>query len=152
MKRLNKGLVVAALGMAAAGAAQAQTANTTFQVKADVIAACTVAASDLLFGNYSAIVGSVDNSSTITITCSNGKGWTLAIGGANNAARTMAGPGGNTLNYGMFSDIARSVAFPSTTGTGTGLAQTTTVYGRIPGGQFVPVGAYADTVTVAVTY
>ena len=151
MKKLSKGLLVAALGMAA-GATQAQTASTTFQVKADVIGACTVSASDLVFGNYSAIAGNVDNSSTITITCSNGKSWTLAIGNANNAARTMAGPGANTLNYGLYSDNARGIAFPSITGTGTGLAQTTTVFGRIPGAQFVPVGAYADTVNVAVTY
>lgn len=151
MKKLNKVLVVVALGMAA-GVAQAQTASTTFLVTADVQAACTVAATNLAFGNYSATAGVVDNLSTITITCSNGKGWTLAIGGANNAARTMTGPGANLLNYGLYNDIPRSVAFPSTTGTGTGLGQVVTVYGRIPAGQFVPVGAYSDTVNVSVTY
>lgn len=153
MKKLNKVLVVVALGMAASGAAQAQaTATTTFQVTANVTAACTVAATNLAFGAYSATVGPVDTTSTITITCSNGKGWTLDIGGANNAARTMAGPTAVTLDYGMYNDFARSIAFPSTTGTGTGAAQAVTVFGRIPGAQFVPVGNYADTVNVTVTY
>jgi spore coat protein U-like protein len=36
---------------------------------------------------------------------------------------------------------------------GTGNAQNVTVYGRVPSGQAtVPPGAYADTVTVTVTY
>ena len=149
MKKLTKVLAVAALGMAAAGA-QAQTASTSFQVLANVTAACTVSATNLDFGNYSATVGNVDNLSTITITCSAGKGWTLDIGGADNAVRSLSGPG--TLNYGLFNNIGRTVAFPTTTGSGSGLAQTVTVFGRIPGGQFVPVGNYSDTVNVSVTY
>jgi len=37
-------------------------------------------------------------------------------------------------------------------GTGTGAAVTTTVYGQVPSGQYVAVGAYSDTVNVTVTY
>lgn len=148
MKKLNKALVVAALGMAA-GATQAQTANATFQVTANVTAACTVAATDLAFGDYSAAVANLDVASAITIVCSSGKGWTLDIGAP---TRQMLRAGGGTLNYEMYSDPGRATLFPVTVGAGTGLAQNIPVYGRIPGGQFVPAGAYAGTVTVAVTY
>jgi spore coat protein U-like protein len=149
MKKLNKVLVVAALGMAA-GTTQAQTANATFQVTANVTAACTVAATDLAFGNYSAAVANLDTTSTITIVCSSGKTWSLDIGAA--ARQMLRVGGGGALNYEMYSDPGRATLFPVTAGAGTGLDQNITVYGRIPGGQFVPTGSYAGTVSVAVTY
>jgi spore coat protein U-like protein len=36
--------------------------------------------------------------------------------------------------------------------TGSGTAQTLTVYGQVPAGQFVTPGNYADTITVTLTY
>ena len=151
MRKLNKIVLVATLGMAAASAVQAQgVANATFQVTANVTAACTVAATNLAFGDYSAAVANLDTTSTITIVCSSGKGWSLDIGA--NARQMLRAGGGGALNYFMYNDIGRATLFPVTTGSGTGLDQNITVYGRIPGGQFVPTGAYAGSVTVAVTY
>jgi len=55
-------------------------------------------------------------------------------------------------------DAARTQRWGSTTGvdtlpgTGTGAAQSATVYGRVPAGQVVPAGNYADVITVTVTY
>ena len=73
--------------------------------------------------------------------------------GANANARTMARTlGGGSLNYGMFNEAGRSTAFAVPTATGSGIGQSYTVFGRIPGGQFVPTGNYADTVNVTVTY
>jgi spore coat protein U-like protein len=37
-------------------------------------------------------------------------------------------------------------------GIGNGLAQSTPVFGQIPGGQNVPIGAYADSVLATVNY
>jgi spore coat protein U-like protein len=37
-------------------------------------------------------------------------------------------------------------------GTGNGNAQTLTVYGQLPAGQYVTPGAYADTITATITY
>jgi len=36
--------------------------------------------------------------------------------------------------------------------TGNGATQPTTVYGRIPAGQYVPATTYTDQITVEVTY
>ncbi len=151
MKTMNKILAVAALGMAAV-TAQAQTATTTFLVRADVLGACTVAATDLAFGNYLANAASpLDGTSTITVTCTSGLPYGVSLGASANA-RTMSRAGGFTLNYGMYNDAARSVAFGFTGASGNGVGQAYTVYGRVPAGQFVPVGTYTDTVTVTVAY
>lgn len=153
MKKLTKLLAATAVGMAALGSAQAQTATTTFQVTANVLEACSVSATNLAFGDYSASLGApVDSTSTITVTCSNGLAYDVGVGASANA-RTMARTlGGGTLNYGMFNEAARSTAFVVATATGNGVGQSYTVFGRIPGGQFVPTGNYADTVNVTVTY
>lgn len=151
MNKWTKALAIAAFGFAAAGAAQAQTATTTFQVTATVEEACSVAATDLVFGSYLATAAlALDSTSTITVTCSNGTGYGVDVG-ATPMARTMAGPGGN-LNYGMFNEIGRTTAFGVVGASGNGAGQAYTVFGRVPPGQFLTIGAYSATVTVTVTY
>lgn len=151
MKKLVKVLAVTAFGLTAAGASHAATSQATFQVTANVSAACSVTANDLAFGAYSATaLVPTDNSSTITVTCTNGTGYGVDVG-PTPTVRTLAGPGGN-LNFGMYNDSNRTVGFGVTGATGTGVGQDYTVYGRIPVGQFVQTGAYTATVTVTVTY
>ncbi|MDB5699793.1 MAG: Spore coat protein, partial [Alphaproteobacteria bacterium] len=68
--------------------------------------------------------------------------------------------GANTLNYVLYKDSARTSIWgdgvaptASITGTGTGAAQANTIYGRVPGSQgTVPIGSYADTVTVTISF
>lgn len=154
MKKFTNLLLASALTMGAA-AVQAQTATANFQVTATVVSSCSVAATDLAFGNYTATAGlPLDTSSTITVTCTNGENYGIDVG-ALPMTRTMAGPGGSTLNYGMFSDNTYGAAFGfgPTALTGIGVAQNYTVFGRVPAGQFAArSGAHADTVTVTVTY
>jgi spore coat protein U-like protein len=74
--------------------------------------------------------------------------------------RTIAN-GGNTLNYNLYRDSARSQVWGdgsgstfTVTGTGSGLltASTLTVYGDIAAAQDKPPGTYTSTITVTVTY
>jgi spore coat protein U-like protein len=68
--------------------------------------------------------------------------------------------GANTLNYNLYTSSGYGTVWgdgtsstAAITGTGTGSAQSTSVYGRIGSGQTsVPPGSYADTVSVTVTY
>lgn len=66
--------------------------------------------------------------------------------------------GGSTLAYSLYSDAAltsvRGDAIGTNTvpGTGSGGTQNLMVYGRLPSGQNVAAGAYADEVTVTLTY
>jgi spore coat protein U-like protein len=77
--------------------------------------------------------------------------------GANVAARKMTGPGSALLGYVLASSSqgvnwGQTVGMDTVPGTGNGSAQSLSVYGQIPDGQYVAPGAYSDTITVTVTY
>ena len=65
---------------------------------------------------------------------------------------------GANVTYGLYRDAARSLAWGSTigtntaSGTGTGLTQTQTVFGRMPTQTTPKPGAYSDSVVVTVGY
>ena len=152
MNRVLRVLVAVGFSMAAAGAAQAQTATANFTVSANVQGACIVAATNLAFGNYLANATTpTDSASTVTVTCTTGTGYAVGISGGA-TGRSMTGPGGALLTYGMFNEAARTTAFGVTGATGNGVGQAYTVFGRVPALQFVPVGAYSEIVTVNVAY
>lgn len=64
--------------------------------------------------------------------------------------------GANLLNYALYTDSARTTNFGGAntiSGTGSGSAQASSVYGRVASGQTtVPSGSYADSVTISLTY
>lgn len=68
-KQLRRTTLSAAMiaGLSVAGAAQAATDTTTFQVTATVVASCNVSATDLAFGNYDPTAATdLDATSTVT--------------------------------------------------------------------------------------
>jgi spore coat protein U-like protein len=152
------------LSLAALPALAAQTVTTQFNVTATVLNNCTVSASDLAFGNYSASSGTpVTATTTLSVTCTANLGYSIALDGGTTtglvAARAMKDAGSNQLNYGLYTSGAYSTVWGDGTGStqtvagsGNGTAQSVTVYGRIPAAQYVAAGSYADRVTVTVTY
>lgn len=145
-----------------AGAAVSQTDD--FTVTAEVIDACSMTAGDLDFGNYTSISGSnVDATSTVDVTCTNGTAYTVVLNagstsGGSLSARLMTDTT-NTLQYNLYTTSARTTIWgdgsggtDSVTGTGTGLLQSLTVYGRVPASQNVPVGSYSDLVTAEISF
>ena len=159
-------VLVAALGASLlSGQTDAGTATATFNVTATINPACTIQASDLNFGSY--VDAQLDGQSTITVTCTNTTAWEVGLNegssaGATIGNRRMTGPGPSNLNYGLFTDAARTItwgdhpALPgqnTVSGAGTGGAQALTVFGRIPAGQRTPrPGAFLDTITVTITF
>ena len=151
------------LGLASTSVvAQASPATTTFGVSATVLKDCVVTASAMQFGNYT---GAVDTpTSTITVTCTNTTTYTVSLnkgtttGSAVNA-RLMAGSGGATLAYALYSNSTMTTLWGDGTsgtstvgGTGSGIAQPLPVYGQIAAGLYVTPGSYTDTITATVTY
>jgi spore coat protein U-like protein len=137
------------------------TVTTTFSVQATVQATCLISASALNFGTYSGLVLNV--ASTLTITCTSTTTYNVGLNpgtatGATVTTRQMTGPASAKLNYAMFRDSAHTLNWGNTVGsdtlssTGNGSAQLSSVFGRLAGGQVVPVGAYSDTIVVTVTY
>jgi len=144
--------------------AHAASVSTTFTVTATVLASCDVTASNLDFGNYTSGAGSdTTANTTVDVTCTNGTHYTIALDGGSvahdPAARAMSAGGSSLLNYGLFTDASCTTVWGDGTGatttmsgTGDGTAQPTTIYGRIPAGQYVPATQYTDQITVQVTY
>lgn len=148
-----------------AGNAHAADAVTTFTVGATVTDGCSVSASDLAFGNIDPLINATnatDATTAIAVTCANGTVYDVALdagtGSGTTTARAMTN-GAASLNYALYSDASRTANWGNTSGadtvsdTGTGATQTLTVYGRVLSGQqSAPVGTYADTITVTITY
>lgn len=164
------GLLLGAAALLLSGelARAATPATTTFQVTAGINTSCTVSGTSLNFGSTIDPLSQavpLDATSTLTVTCSNSTPYTVALnaganaGGASNfTSRTMKS-GSDTLGYQLYLDSGRATVWGDGTasstaknGTGTGSAQTHTVYGRLPSLASVVPGTYTDTVTVTVSY
>ncbi len=157
---------IAAVTAAIASPAFAGTASNTMPVSVNVLNSCTVSATPMAFGSPTQIGGTaIDSTSTITLSCTTGAAYEVALNSGLNAVagqRYMAGNAvpANTVPYNIFSDSLRSAAWGSTSGTDTvsgtassGAAFTLTAYGRIPASAAsVPADSYNDTVTVTVTF
>ncbi|MBS0528354.1 MAG: spore coat protein U domain-containing protein [Proteobacteria bacterium] len=139
-----------------------QTVQPAFNISATVQAACNVNATDMNFGSPTLLNANVDQTSTITVQCTNSTPFNVGLntgngGGATVTARKMTS-GVNTIVYSLYQDAARSTVWGNTVGTdtasgiGTGANQPLTVYGRVPP-QVTPVPAtYTDTIIVTITY
>lgn len=152
------------LGLASTGA-RATTATSPFTVQVTITASCTIVSGALLNfgGSVGVLTGNLDVSTTLQVQCTNTTAYNIGLDkGANGAsvtARLMkGGPSNETIAYSLYRDSARTLNWGVTigtdtqAGTGTGAAQTYTVYGRI-GQQNTPTpGLYTDTITITVTY
>lgn len=134
---------------------------------------CTISATTVAFATYS--VGSnSDSTGTLTFTCgasvlptSVTYSIALSTGGSGSYATRKLAAGAPTLNYQLYTNLARTTVWgDGTAGTsvvsGTlslsplnpvTLSPSPVVYGRVPLGQTSAVaGSYTDTITVTVTY
>ena len=135
---------------------------------------CSVTATGPAFGVYnplSATPAYADGTVQVTCTLLSGGNTTVTLvssystgSSGNYAARSMLA-GANVLSYNLYFDAA----YTQVRGDGTGGSQTGgatlnltrgaptqtasgTIYGRIPAGQDVAAGSYADTIVVTISY
>lgn len=159
-------LAVATLAFALVSApksAFASTATATMAVSATVVNNCTVSANPLAFGSYS---GSALNvSTTISVTCNTGDAYSVGLNAGSGTGATVSNrlmslggtPGGATVAYSLLSGSFTGTNWGNSsgswvTGTGSGSAQTLTVYGVVAAGLFPTAGSYSDSITVTLTY
>ncbi len=168
MRRVLIATAAGAALMAGGSALAANPATTTFQVTATVLKTCSVSATALAFGNYTPGTGLVNGSSTVNVLCTKTSPFTVALNAGTTAggavAQRLMANGANTLQYNLFTTNAYATVWGDGTGTsvtqaGNGLGLATavayTVYGQLPDNatnQAAVPGAYADTVTVSVSY
>lgn len=124
---------------------------------------CRVSATNLNFPTTGLLTANVDQTSALSLTCSSGTPWTTGLnngvgaGATGPTDRRMTGPAGARIVYGLYRDAARALPWGSaggqtSAGTGTGLAQAATVYGRVAPQTTPAPGLYSDTIVVTVTY
>lgn len=160
-KRAAVALMLAAAN--AASPALAATTTTTFSVQLIITAECAInSASALNFGTDGVLSADIDQTSTISVTCTNTTPYNIGLNagtgtGATVAVRKMTN-GAATVNYMLYREVGRTTIWGNTVGTdtvsatGNGAAQTHTVYGRVPVQSTPVANTYTDTITVTVTY
>jgi spore coat protein U-like protein len=145
------------------GTSHAASTTSTFAVQATIAATCTInSASTLNFGTLGVLASNTDQTSTIQVACTNTTPYNIGLDAGTGSGATVAvrklTSGGATVNYSLYSDAGRATVWGTTIGTdtvaatGSGAAQSYTVYGRIPAQTTPAPGNYADTITVTVTY
>ncbi|WP_416423938.1 spore coat U domain-containing protein [Pseudomonas sp. App30] len=142
----------------------AQTVRFPFVVNATVINNCNITTTPLAFGSNTLLSTAVTSTASISVQCTNGDAYEVALDGGTTAgsvsARQMVGASsGAKVSYQLYLDSARATPWGDgtastsmATGTGSGAAQSLTVYGRVPV-QTVPVpDSYSDTVKATVYF
>jgi spore coat protein U-like protein len=145
----------------------AQSVNTIIPISVTVAAACSISGTGLNFGSY---VGTqLTSTGTITVTCSQDRPYNvtldrgLNVTGGLRGMRDLAFTG--WLSYFLYKDSALTQewgdsgfagTYPlgtSVSGTGTGSAQTLTIYGQLVANQLgAPPGTYTDTVVATLLF
>lgn len=138
---------------------------TTFEVKTNVVGACTLVATDMDFGAYDTTSEAPDDAtSTITHTCTNGTAAAIAIsqGSTTDGTSTDIAPvrqmanGAITLAYSISTSVGGAewgnTKESGSVFTSNGSSTPVNVYGRIAAGLAVTAGNYTDSLTVTVAY
>jgi spore coat protein U-like protein len=133
-----------------------------FTVTATNATICSVSAASLNFGSAGVLRAALEATSSVTVTCTNAAPYTVALdgglSGATNPAQRKMSQASQTITYGLYQDSGRavpwgdSVGVNTMAGTGSGLAQTFTVYGRVPVQNTPSPGTYSDTVVLTISY
>jgi spore coat protein U-like protein len=122
-------------------------------------ATCTFGMVSVVFGNYETLTNtSLDGTGSITVTCDTTDSYTVALSSGHGTLldRQMQ-VGSSVLHYNLYSDALRSVIWgDGTSGTslvsGSAASTAYSIYGLIPGGQKIPAGTYADTITITLSF
>jgi spore coat protein U-like protein len=138
------------------------TASGSASVTATVSSNCTVGATSISFGSHGILSSNADAQGTLSIQCNQSLPYAVSLdgglsGATNPTQRTMTFSAASVV-YGLYQDSARSLPWGASSGvntvsgTGTGLTQTLTVYGRVAPQTTPTAGTYTDTIVATVTY
>lgn len=143
------------------------TATATFLVSLTITSSCTVSANALAFGSKGLLTTAATGSTTLSVTCSNTTPYNIGLNagtgtGSTASARLLTGTTtGNTtttVSYKLMQDSALTTNWGTTqgtdtvAGTGTGSAQTVTIYGQVPTQTTPAPDTYQSTVTATVYF
>ncbi|MBV9576747.1 MAG: spore coat U domain-containing protein, partial [Gammaproteobacteria bacterium] len=137
-------------------------------VTASISATCSISASTLGFGTYNPVLSAnLDATTNVSVTCTSGSTYNVGLDAGTGTGATVANRlmtrtsgGTQTIAYSLYQDSGHSTVWGNTvgtdtvSGTGSGSAQSITVYGRIfsTNSTSLPPASYSDTITATITY
>lgn len=151
-------------GFTCSAATSGRAVQVPFTALVNNTASCTLAATDMSFGNVSNLTTAINATSTITATCTKGTAYNLGLsngsgGGTTPTARRMTnGSTASFVTYGIYRNAARTQPWGNTVGTdtatgrGNGNTQAFTAYGRVPAQASPESFTYTDTIIATITY
>jgi spore coat protein U domain-containing protein, fimbrial subunit CupE1/2/3/6 len=138
-------------------------ASNTIAVGLTIEDECTISTPGLDFGTHGVLESNIETQGDISIECTKGTAYAIALDAGVNASGVVANramnSGTDKIGYQLYSDSGFSSVWGDTFGTttvgsasATGDAETHTVYARVPIQTSQPIGTYADTVTATIWY
>jgi len=158
-------IVIATLPGMTSAAVYSQNKTASFDVTMKIVADCTISANGIDFGQTQGVLAqAVNGSSAISVTCTNTTPYNVGLNagtgtGSTGTTRYMNGTGSNanTVRFNLYqaqgsNPWGNTQGTDTMAGTGTGAAQTLTVYGEIPA-QASPIpDSYKSTITATVYF
>ena len=130
--------------LAGSSQAIAATATANFNAHVKLVAACTTSATILDFGTLPGLIlGTETTTSTLTVTCTKGAAYTLALAAGAGYMTGVTTPA-DKVNY--------TATLATSSSTGTGSAQTFTINGALSSQATPSAQDYQEARTVTVTY
>ena len=133
-----------------------------FTVNATVTNNCNISATDVAFAPAGLLNTALSATGSLSVQCTNGDAYRIALSGGGtgnvNARKMTRQGGGGTISYQLYTDAAHAIAWGDATGgtiapgSGTGAAQTITIYGVVPVQSTPQPGRYSDTITATIMF
>ncbi|ODT18959.1 MAG: hypothetical protein BGN89_05510 [Alphaproteobacteria bacterium 64-6] len=164
MKQMLRAVALVSPLLIAGSVQAAQTLPADLGVSIEIIEACTVSnIVPISFGTQGTLAAIVDSTGSVDVTCPDEVAYSIALdagggSGATVTTRKMTGPEDATIDYTLYQSSEHSTVWGDESGvnrktaTGSGIAQTHTIYGRVPVQTTPATGTYSDTVTIIVHY
>lgn len=171
MRRTSAVLLSAALvvggtaGLSGAAVYSNGSRTSTFDVTLKIVADATIAANPLDFGqSQGTLQNAISVNTTLQVTATNTTPYNVGLNagtgtGSTTAARLLSGTGANTstIAFSLFqspgaTNWGNTQGTDTRSGTGTGSAQTLTVYGVIPAQSTPQPDSYKSTITATVYF
>jgi spore coat protein U-like protein len=137
----------------------------TFEARVIIAASCTIVAADIDFGTRASLATPVDTTGGLSVTCTSGRPYTIALNAGSSVGNTIAarkmsrnGVGAGVVSYQLYRDSGPSNVWGDGasgvvySGTGSGANQAIPVYANLPAQAAQAPGTYIDTVRATVTY
>ena len=162
LRALSFAVAAASLASVVTPASATTTKTATFLVSLQITSDCAISTNPLNFGSSGVLAAAINQTTTLSVTCSNTTPYNVGLDAGNASGSTVAARllanGAATVAFQMYSDSGRSTVWGNTigtntvSGTGSGSAQTLTVYGQVPAQATPTANTYTSTVTASITF